>query len=143
MKKCNAKVKHTCGSTNYATCINYEGTVNSQSELIDYSCLDLEETTQDIYNQLEQLDLSELGNECLEYVKEDNKIKLISALLVYEKEICELKDKIENLETKSLCEMSISECGLDLKCLQLPCDTQINTVKDLFQALIDKSCENG
>lgn len=141
-KKCNARVKHTCGSTTYATCVNYEGTVNENSELADASCLDIEETTQDIYSQLEQLNLSDLGKECLEYEKDDkNKIKLISVLLTYEKEICKLKEELETAKNTAFCELLIKDCGLDLKCLELPCEQEIATVRDLFQALIDKQCD--
>ena len=50
-RRCNNKIKHTCFEPTKAECVDYEGTVNSQSELVDNSCLSIEETTQDIYNQ--------------------------------------------------------------------------------------------
>lgn len=46
MGNCNNKIKHTCSSTNYSTCIHYEGSVNENSPLIGETCLDLEQTTQ-------------------------------------------------------------------------------------------------
>jgi len=91
MKKCNSKIRHTCGSTTYAVCANYEGIVNSQSELSEESCLNLEETTSDIYNQLETIldnsDLSALGEQCLTYVEVEGKIFVKNALLKMEEEI--------------------------------------------------------
>lgn len=137
---CN-KVEQTCGTTNYAACIEYEGTTNDNSILKNDCKLSVEESTQDIYNQLEQINLSELGERCLEYVLEDNKIVVKNVLLKYEEEICDLKEKVEILETTAFCDINIENCGLDLNCLELPCENNIITVKDLFQALINKSCE--
>ena len=146
MKKCN-KISHTCGTTNYSTCIHWEGNVNPQSELVGNTCLDQEIVTQDIYNQLEdiwnEIDLSELGNQCLEYVEtEEGKIVIKNVLLKFEEKICELEEKINTLETTDICNKSIASCNLDLSCLDLlPCDTPINTLGDLLQSLINKICE--
>ncbi len=60
MKNCN-KISHTCGERTYLICSEYEGTVNSDSSLVEESCLNGQEVVQDIYNQLENLDLSALG----------------------------------------------------------------------------------
>lgn len=143
---CGNKVKHTCGTLHYATCTRYEGSVNPQSELAEDTCLDLEGTTQDIYNQLEdlneQLDLSELGEKCLTYIEdEEDRIVVKNVLLKFEDEICTLKEKVEALENRQLCDFPIEGCDLDLSCLSLPCDTTISTMADLFQALINKVCE--
>lgn len=59
---CNDKISNLCGNKTYAACVDYEGTVNSQSELINDECLSIEETTQDIYNQLEDLSNRVGGN---------------------------------------------------------------------------------
>ena len=139
MKNCN-KIKKTCGTTMFATCVSYEGTVNSISEYTDNDCLSIEETTQDIYNQLEQLNLSELGNACLEYVEEDGKLLVKNVLKKYEDEICTLKEELETVKNTQFCNMKVTECGLDFSCLELPCEQEILTVKDLFQALINKVC---
>lgn len=140
-ENCN-KIKHTCtGNRNYATCIMYEGETNEHSPLKDDCELTIEETTQDIYNQLEEINLSELGG-CLEYVEtEEGKIIVKNVLLKHEQEICDLKNRIDELENRQICDFPISACGLDLDCLSLPCDDSIATIKDLFQALINKVCE--
>lgn len=144
MNNCNNKVKHTCGTQNFATCVNYEGTTNSQSELAEESCLDLEITTQDTYEQLEEIkteiDLSELGEQCLDYVEVEGKIIVKNVLLKYETEICELKEKVEALENRQVCDMLITDC-VDLKCLTDACSNEITTYGQLFQALIDNACE--
>jgi len=140
-KNCN-KIENTCtGNRNFATCIEYEGTTNEQSILKDDCSLNLEETTQDIYNQLEEIDLTLLGD-CLEYEEtDDGKIIVKNVLLKHEEEICALKDRVDEIENMAICDYPISSCGLDLYCLSLPCDNSILTIKDLFQALINKVCE--
>lgn len=136
---CQGKIKHTCGSTNYATCIQYEGNKNTDSQYDENDCLSIEETTQDIYNQLENLDLSALGELCLSYVQEDNKNIVKNVLLKFEEEICTLKEKVEELENRPLCEMPLGAC-VDTKCLVDTCNENISTVGQLLQALVDLNC---
>lgn len=54
---CNKnKIKHNCGSIEYASCIRYEDTVSANSSLDpENDCLSLEETTKDIYEQLDDI----------------------------------------------------------------------------------------
>lgn len=139
MKNCN-KIKHTCGSKNYSTCIDYEGTVNVDSELDENSCLTIEETTQDIYNQLENLDLSALGELCLSYVQENNKNIVKNVLLKFEEKICNLKEELETVKNRPLCEMPLGDC-VDTKCLVDSCENPITTWGQLVQILIDRECE--
>ena len=142
---CGNKTKNTCGEKTYATCVYYEKEVPTTSELNGEDCITIEETTEDLYNITtkisEQIDLSKLGKSCdIEYVLDDDKIIVKNVLLKYEEEICALKDKVEELETKNISEMLIADWGLDLDCLELPCEATIATVKDLFQSLINKVC---
>ena len=140
MKKCNQKIKATCGVTNFATCIYYESTINTDSELDDNTCLTIEETTQDIYNQLENLDLSALGDLCLSYTTVGGKNIVKNVLLKFEEKICELSEKVNLLENRPLCEMPLGDC-VDTKCLVDACNENISTVGQLLQALIDLNCE--
>ena len=146
MKNCGNKVKHTCGTTNYSTCIHWEGDVNPQSEYTTEDCLSLEETTQDQYNQLEniwnEIDLSELGENCLEYLLDENdKIVVKNVLLKFEEEICNLKEELELVKNRQVCDIPITECLPDLGCLALPCDTSITTLGDWMLAVQTKICE--
>lgn len=141
MKNCNG-VQHTCGSINYATCIKAEVTPNSQSELNEDDCLDLGLTTQDQYEQLGQIqseiDLSELGQDCLTYVQEEGKNIVKNVLLKYEEEICNLKSEIEILKTTDICNKSISDCSLDFGNLVLPCDVIPQTLAETLQLLLNQ-----
>ena len=137
---CHNKIKHTCSTTNYSTCVHYEGSVNTDSQYDENDCLSIEETTQDIYNQLENLDLSALGELCLSYVQEDNKNIVKNVLLKFEEEICNLKEELETVKNRPLCEMPLGDC-VDTKCLVDACSENISTVGQLLQALVDINCE--
>jgi hypothetical protein len=143
-KSCGSKIKHTCtGNLQYSTCVQYELELPSFSELGE--CVSIEETTEELYNLVgeikEETDLSELGNECLDYVLEEGKVIVKNVLLKHEQEICLLKNRVTELEERQLCDFNISECGIDVSCLALPCDQSIATVADLFNAMITKICE--
>ena len=140
MKNCNQKIKHTCGSIVFADCTSYEGTVNADSEFNENNCLSIEQTTQDIYNQLDNLDLSALGELCLNYVQENNKNIVKNVLLKFEEEICNLKEELELVKNRPLCEMPLGDC-VDTKCLVDTCSENISTVGQLLQALVDINCE--
>ena len=136
---CHNKIKHTCSSTNYATCIHYESSVNTDSQYDENDCLSIEETTQDIYNQLENLDLSALGELCLEYTQASGKNIVKNVLLKFEEKICEYEQRITELENRPLCEMPLGDC-VDTKCLVDACNENISTVGQLLQALVDLNC---
>ena len=137
MKNCN-KIKHTCGSgRNFAVCIETEGEVNTDSELFEVECMNLQENLDDIYNQLENLDLSALGELCLTYVQEDNKNIVKNVLLKFEEKICELENRVEELETVDICNQSITSCNLDFGTLTNQCDTQPTTLAETLQLILD------
>lgn len=137
------KIKKTCtGSKNYATCISYEKGLPPFTK-VQGDCATIEETTEDTYELIgelrEQTDLSELGENCLTYIKDaENKIRVKEVLLKYEEEICLLKQKITDLETTDICSKSLTSCNLEFGTLVADCGEQITTVGQLFQALIDK-----
>ena len=144
MKNCSNKISHTCGSTNYATCISYETELPPFSELTD--CVDLDQTTTELYNLVgeikEETDLSELGDACLEYLLDENdKIVVKNVLLKFEEEICNLKEELELVKNRQICSIPITECLPDLGCLALPCDTSITTLGDWMLAVQTKLCE--
>jgi hypothetical protein len=136
MKKCNQKIKATCGVTSFATCIYYESTINTDSELDDNTCLTIEETTQDIYNQLENLDLSALGDLCLSYTTVGGKNIVKNVLLKFEEKICELENRVEELETVNICNQNITACNLDFGDLVTECGDQPTTLAEALQIIL-------
>ena len=138
---CHNKIKHTCSSTNYATCIHYESSVNTDSQYDENDCLSIEETTQDIYNQLENLDLSALGELCLEYTQASGKNIVKNVLLKFEEEICNLKEELELVKNRQICDIPITECLPNLDCLTDACDNNITTLGEWMLAVQTKICE--
>ena len=137
------KIKYGC-DTSYATCIIVESTPNPQSSLLDSECISQQDFNEDVYEQLEdiqtQSDLSELGELCLTYTTVEGKLFVKNALLKLEEEICSLKENVETLKTTDILDKSIIGLGLDLECLTDACSGTITTYRELFQALVTKSC---
>lgn len=122
-----------------AECVSYEGTTNTTSELSEDCSLSVSEAIQDIYTQLEEIELSELGDNCLEYVEtEEGKIIVKNVLLKFEEEICTLKEKVETLQNTAICETSISGCDFNFNGLVDDCGNgQPENFKDLIQLILD------
>lgn len=142
MKNCGNKVKHTCAEKNYATCVYYELEVPSISSLVDQECITLEETTEDQYNILvdikSEIDLSDLGENCLTYVETpEGKVVVKNVLLKYEQEICDLKNRVNTLETTAICDMNITECGLTLP--DNPCGGTFSTLGEVLEYLLNNT----
>ena len=139
MRNCGSKIKHTCSEKNYATCVYYELEVPTFSNLVNQDCVTLEETTEDQYNILldikSEIDLSALGQSCIDYGIEPKIVK--SVLLKYEQEICDLKDKVATLETTAVCDLNITECGLNLP--DNPCGGTFSTLGELLGYLLDNT----
>jgi hypothetical protein len=139
---CNKKVSNTCGTNQYAPCVFYELDLPDFS-LIEDDCVTIEDTTSDVYALIsdirEQLDLSDLGEDCLTYALDSNsKIVVKNVLAKIEEKYCELEEKVNNLTETGLCNISISECNLNLGTLTDNCDVQPSTLKALLQLLIDQ-----
>ena len=136
MKNCN-RISHTCGERTYLICSEYEGSVNSDSSLIEESCLNGQEVVQDIYNQLDNLDLSALGDLCLSYTTVGGKNIVKNVLLKFEEKICEMEEKITELETVNICNQSITSCNLDFGDLVDACGNQPTTLAETLQLILD------
>ncbi len=138
MKNCNQKIKHTCGSgRNFAVCTETEGEVNADSTLVGETCTNLQENLDDIYNQLDNLDLSALGELCLNYVQENNKNIVKNVLLKHEEKICELQERVLELETTDICNKLITACDLDFGDLVTACGNQPQTLAETLQLILD------
>ena len=140
MKNCN-KIYHTCGEKAFLVCSEYEGSVNTDSSLTEESCLNGQEVVQDIYNQLENLDLSALGELCLSYTTVSGKNIVKNVLLKFEEEICNLKEELELVKNRQICDIPITECLPNLDCLTDACDNNITTLGEWMLAVQTKICE--
>jgi hypothetical protein len=140
------KVKYTCsGEVQYATCVRYEGTVNSQSSLNNDSCLDLGQTTLDIYTQigsiLDDMSTANLGDRCLNYTLENAKLKIKNVLIKHEEEICDLKEEINTLKTTAVCDLDITDCNLDFNGLVDACGNTPTKLGEVLNLIFSKITE--
>ena len=138
------KVKYGCGDVIQDSCISTEVTPNSQSAILEESCPSQFDVNEDIYGQLENIqtnsDLTELIDQCLDYVLVSGKLLVKNALLKQGEEICTLKEEIQTLKTTAIFDTPLTGSGLDLSCITDACLNDVNTIGELLQALITKSC---
>lgn len=142
MKNCGNKIKHTCAEKNYATCVYYELEVPDFSSLVGEDCITLEETTEDQYNILadilSEIDMSALGNcPTIDYPPSRQGLIIKNVILQLEQEICDLKDRVNTLETTAICDMDITNCGLTLP--DNPCGGTFSTLGELLGYLLDNT----
>lgn len=141
---CGDRKKFSCGKKWYATCVFYEGYLPEYSELLNEDCVTTFETTEELYktqeNILEEIDLSNLGNNCITYdfAADENDIKVNEALYQFEHEICELKAEIGEKEGSGF-----ENCSLDYGDLLDPCNEVPNITNqcEFNQFVIDKLIE--
>ena len=134
---CKNKIKNTCVSKQYATCVYYELDLPEISSL-DSSCVTLEETTQELYSFIEYIkesvNIEGLTTDCEDLTE----LSIKDIFELQQNKICSLEDKVEELESKTICDMSITECGLDLQNIVDICGEQPETVSELLQILINQ-----
>ena len=121
METCNNR-KYSCGDKISSICTIYDGGLPIWSEFNDELCVTIEETTEEIYNQVseikENLDTSNLGRACLQYPNNEN-IKQKDANLVFEKNICDLLEIVkDNTNSVLACELNYE--GLVEECDDIP-----------------------
>ena len=144
---CINKVKNTCGSNqNYAICTKYEGTVPDWSELVDEDCIVLEETTQELYDEVtklkEQTDLSDLTSSCDNFVLTDDADLGFPTVKTFATDVTSALATLLCPEANSdeATEVDISGWNLDFGCLVDPCDAPITKLSQLMQILINAHC---
>ena len=118
---CNNR-KYSCGEKISSICTIYDGELPVWSELNNELCATIEETTEEIYNQVsnikENLDTNNLGGACLQYPNNEN-IKQKDANLVFEKNICDLLEIVkDNTNSVLACELNYE--GLVEECNNIP-----------------------
>ena len=143
------KISDTCGKKVNARCVDYEGEVNEDSSLENNNCHTVHDTTEDIFEQLEDLNkclnLDALGELCITYTQADTaKLKINEAILGLEKAICHLQNELlidETTDCHPIFETDITCLDLDLACLpNAPCEEDLTTLKQLIQAIITQAC---
>lgn len=121
MEACNNR-KYSCGEKISSICTIYDGELPEWSELNDEICVTIEETTEELYNQVadikESLDTSNLGGSCLKYPNNED-IKQKDANLVFEKTLCDLLEIVKD-NTNSVLACDLNYEGLVEECEDVP-----------------------
>lgn len=100
---CNGthRKKETC-SKQYAVCVQLEIDFPDFSSLYEETCVSVEESIDDIYeilgNTLSELDLADLDDGCIEYVKIGGKITTKNALVAQQEAICDLQNTVASMQ---------------------------------------------
>lgn len=140
------KIKYTCGQKQFAVCTYYETDVPEWSSLLEEDCVVIEETTEELYNEVtdikDSLDNSELGDDCLDYpTQSDGSILQKDVNLVHEENICNI------LDTLSATKNDFSLCNLDYGTLLNPedCDEKPQTFCEFAQFILNQlnTLKNG
>lgn len=121
METCNNR-KYSCREKISSICTMYDGELPEWSELNDEICVTIEETTEELYNQVadikESLDTSNLGGSCLQYPNNED-IKQKDANLVFEKTLCDLLEIVKD-NTNSVLACNLNYEGLVEECEDVP-----------------------
>jgi len=138
----NYKPSDTCGNIVESPCVRVETDFPSISSLEGETCVSLDMVIDDIYEILQKYDLSDYDKKCLEI----SEVTLKNILQAQTDKICDLEEEIEELKNPcNILNTNISECDIDVSCLQVndPCNpaTPITTIKDLLVKLIEKTCQ--
>lgn len=93
-------IKDSCTDRAYATCNFYQTELPLWSELENQDCVTIEETTEELYNEVsdikDQLDTESLGQKCLEYpTNTEGDVTQLEVNETFETEICNLKSILD------------------------------------------------
>ena len=149
---CNNSGINTCGKISFSKCVRYEGALHAETALDVCDDLSVQEVIEDIGLELDdinsEIDLSALGQGCLEYTKNtDGEVEVKDALLAMETKICELVEYTGMTDSNCpTCPDACSpiyntaiEClGLDYGALVDSCGNQPATLGELLQVMINQ-----
>lgn len=132
----NEKISNVCIKTISSKCIDYKGTLKTNSEL-EEGCVTQFQVNEDLYNITDKIkknqEVFNLEGSCIEYPVINNEITLTDIIQTHRSKIC-------NLENKTLDQIDITNLGLDFKDLADYYENPIVNLKTLLQALINRSC---
>lgn len=91
-------ITNTCGDIFYATCTMYQTELPEWSEIT--GCVTIEKTTKELYENIttiyNSIDVEKLGKKCIDYEVDKKDLNASVVLHIFEKELCEIKNKIDS-----------------------------------------------
>lgn len=111
---CKDKISDRCTTKLNAVCVKYEGTLHADTELDTNDCHDLESVIEDINAELDdinvQIDVTALGDACIEYTPAGEELTVADVLLEHEAQICILLEAA-GLNDPEPCPTCIDPCN--------------------------------
>lgn len=150
---CDKEISSTCGKKVNAKCVDYEGEYHKNTKIEECDKPSVQTVIEDINNQLDVLsdglDLNELGDKCIGYVKEGEDLKAKEVFLAMEEKICEIADFVGLpkpgctgcQDCSPIFDLPIACVGFELGGVVDDCGEQPATLGELLQLLIDKANE--
>ena len=139
MSNCCEKLSNTATAKSKAPSVIYEGSRSEKTKLIGDCDITLADTTQDTYEILDdiysEIDNSELGNDYITYTD----LKTNTVLYKHEEELGNLNDKVTTLQNQNICELDITNCGINLTGISDQCENPITTLGELLKYLVEQN----
>lgn len=111
---CKDKISDRCTTKINAVCVKYEGTLHADTLLDVEDCHNLEEVIEDINTELDdintQIDVTVLGDACIEYTPAGDELTVADVLLEHEAQICALIEAT-GLNDPEPCPTCIDPCN--------------------------------
>ena len=141
---CNDDISNICIESTLDSCVDVTATLGENTKIVE-GCVSQKDVNNDLYIITDEIitnsNTSQLGNLCISYPITSGKITLKSVFETHETEICNIKDRLNNLENQNIANLDITGFGLDFNCLSDPCGDPITTFGQLLQILINKTCD--
>ena len=113
---CRDKISDRCTTKLNAVCVKYEGTLHADTELDVNDCHTLEEVIEDINTELDdinvQIDVTALGDACIEYTPAGDELSVSDVLLEHEAQLCALIEAT-GINDPAPCPTCVDPCADD------------------------------
>jgi hypothetical protein len=146
---CNNKISDRCVKKTSALCVNYEGTLSEDTQLIVSPCLNVEEVIEDINSQLDliqsKIDVESLSADvCIDYPLDAGIVTAKTAILELNTRIKDLMEFVgmecDGSPTQDCPKVftdNIDCLGLDYGVLVDACGAQPTDLKGVLQIILD------
>jgi hypothetical protein len=136
---CNGNISNTCADPILSSCVDHEGALGVNTKITD-GCVTQRDVNEDLYaitdETISKIDVSSLTSTCITIPVGSSIAEIVA---IYESEICELKTKVETLETIDYSQIDITTFGLTIPtCIADACANPPVTLAEWMQVMMDQ-----
>ena len=136
---CKDKISNLCADPILSTCVDHNAPLGVNTNITD-ECVNQSAVNTDLYAITDKviagLDNSELASDCMTIPSEATTSEIIA---IYESKICELNQKVTDLEQIDYSEIDITSWGLTIPdCIVDSCSNPPTTLSDLLQIFMNQ-----